>query len=103
MNKRIEELAKQAGFYADKYVQCKSQFGNVLVDGGDFIDLEKFAELIVKECCSIVLKYPGIVIEDVDDDPLSYASMMNKGLKLVNYTTCHDISVRLMNEFGDEE
>ena len=50
MNERINELAKQAGFYADKYGQCESQFGNVLVDGGDFIDLEKFAELIVQEC-----------------------------------------------------
>ena len=46
----IEKLAKLAGFYADKYGQCKSQFGNVLVDGDDFIDLKKFAELIVKEC-----------------------------------------------------
>lgn len=54
MNKQmIEELAKQAGFYADKYGQCKSQFGNVLVDGGDFIDLEKFAELIIEKCGEI--------------------------------------------------
>jgi len=40
MNKRIEELAKQAGFYADKYGHCQSQFGNILTDGNDFIDLE---------------------------------------------------------------
>ena len=53
MNKRIEELAKQAGFYADKYGQCKSQFGNVLVDGYDFIDLEKFAKLIVQSIADI--------------------------------------------------
>jgi len=54
MNKRIEELAKQAGFYADKYGHCQSQFGNILTDGNDFIDLEKFAELIAKECIDIV-------------------------------------------------
>ncbi len=39
MNERIKEFAKQAGFY--KY-------------GDDFEDIiEKFAELIVKECISI--------------------------------------------------
>ena len=39
MNERIKEFAKQAGFY--KY-------------GEDFEDIiEKFAELIVKECISI--------------------------------------------------
>lgn len=37
MNERIRELAKQAG------AQAISKF--------DFVDLEKFAELIVRECC----------------------------------------------------
>jgi hypothetical protein len=39
MNERIRELAEQAGFKTDK-------LGHLF--GGD--DIEKFAELIVKEC-----------------------------------------------------
>lgn len=47
MNKRIEEIAKQAGF---KPVYYEFQTGwQCPVDG-----LEKFAELIVKECLDIM-------------------------------------------------
>ena len=42
MNQRIRELAKQAG------AQAISKF--------DFVDLEKFAELIVRECIDIAYR-----------------------------------------------
>ena len=57
MNKRIEELAKQAGFYADKYGHCKSHLGDAPSDADDIVDLKKFAELIVKECADEALNF----------------------------------------------
>jgi hypothetical protein len=50
MNKRIKELAEQAGFKTDKLDH---------LFGGD--DIEKFAELIIKECVAIC--------EDTEGDP----------------------------------
>jgi hypothetical protein len=46
MNKRIEELAKKMNFDRDEYGMFWDQDG--LNDG---VDLEKFARLIVEECC----------------------------------------------------
>ena len=40
MNKRIRELAEQAGYHPDVYELCKP-------------GMEKFAELLVRECASI--------------------------------------------------
>jgi hypothetical protein len=42
MNKRIKELAEQAGFYFDEYNEPTTR------------KAEKFAELIVKECIGVV-------------------------------------------------
>lgn len=53
MNKRIEELAKQAGFYADKYGHCLSHLGDAPSDADDIVDLELFAELIVQSIANI--------------------------------------------------
>ena len=52
MNERIKELAKQAGGNPN----YKAFFGHFLPPPPDYIDpatvdLEKFAELIVDECC----------------------------------------------------
>lgn len=54
MNKRIKELAKQAGYYQEQDV-----------DGSRFDAMprqcfEKFAELIVRECTNIVLHYTDV-------------------------------------------
>lgn len=49
MNKRIEELALQAGL---RFTQLMSNPMVPVVDGKE-TDLEKFAELIVKECIGI--------------------------------------------------
>jgi hypothetical protein len=49
MNERIEKLALQAGMHRDKYGMY---FAGDKHDE-DGVDLEKFAELIVKECAGI--------------------------------------------------
>jgi glycerol-3-phosphate dehydrogenase len=48
MNKKIKELAEQAGL---RFTQLMSNPMVPVVDGKE-TDLEKFAELIVAECCS---------------------------------------------------
>ncbi len=49
MNERIKELAEQAGAQG--------------IVNRDFIDIEKFAELIVRECCDVLqgedIRYGG--------------------------------------------
>jgi hypothetical protein len=56
MNERIEELAKQAGYYLYDLTEtheCKT----VETDNTDeWITLEKFAELIVRECAEVAYK-----------------------------------------------
>ena len=57
MNERIKELAKQAGGNPN----YKAFFGHFLPPPPDYIDpatvdLEKFAELIVKECANKMLE-----------------------------------------------
>jgi hypothetical protein len=51
MNERIKLLAKDAGINL-----TPAQFSGVLEDEVDEFTLEKFAELIVKECCDMVNK-----------------------------------------------
>ena len=57
MNERIKQLAKEAGYYLYDLTEtheCKT----VETDSKDeWITLEKFAELIVKECAKIVDQY----------------------------------------------
>ena len=51
MNERIKELALQAGF-SFKYKTAPDE----LNPGHKLQDLEKFAELIVRECCDIFVE-----------------------------------------------
>jgi hypothetical protein len=55
MNERIRELAEQAGMTDDKFGMF---FAKDKHDEDD-VDLEKFAELIVRECVDIVSKVPN--------------------------------------------
>lgn len=50
MNERIEQLASQAGMLRDKY----GLYWNAHDNPDDGVDLEKFAELIVKECAELM-------------------------------------------------
>jgi len=53
MNKRIQELAEQAGMTDDKF----GMFFAKEKHDEDGVDLEKFAELIVRECHDEVERY----------------------------------------------
>lgn len=50
MNERIKELASRAGMLCDKY----GLYWNAHDNPDDGVDLEKFAELIVKETMQVV-------------------------------------------------
>jgi hypothetical protein len=54
MNKRILELAIKAGINL-----TPAQFSGVLEDEVSEFDLEKFAELIVRECAKVVFDKTG--------------------------------------------
>ena len=60
MNERIKELAEQAGL---RFTQLMSNPMVPVVDGKE-TDLEKFAELIVRECRDIVDATRDQAIED---------------------------------------
>ena len=74
MNERIRELAEQAGL---RFTQLMSNPMVPVVDGKE-TDLEKFAELIVRECFKIVDDYgieqAGIAEENYCGEQL-YVSM----------------------------
>ena len=53
MNERIQKLAEQAGYHPDVYKLCKP-------------GMEKFAELIVRECAKIAYRV-GADASDVSD------------------------------------
>ena len=58
MNKRIEELAKQAGFNKDKYQLYWDENSNT-----EGVDLDKFAELIIQECMQVSMDSVGLDAE----------------------------------------
>ena len=55
MNERIKQLAKQAGL---RFTQLMSNPMVPIVDGKE-TDLEKFAELIVRDCLDIAFEVRG--------------------------------------------
>ena len=63
MNERLQELARQAGFYANPDVE----------------KFEKFAELIVKECCNVILEWKA---EPFPLDPDFAAKLIREHFKL---------------------
>ena len=50
MNERIQELAKEAGLIQAKDFKSGDEVKNIVFGDG----LEKFAELIVRECCDVL-------------------------------------------------
>jgi hypothetical protein len=56
MNERIKELAEQAEQYARDDLIRRRKVGAPLYAEGEYDDIikQKFAELIVRECCDIV-------------------------------------------------
>ena len=84
MNERIKQLAEQAGL---RFTQLMSNPMVPVVDGKE-TDLEKFAELIVRECmaCST---WVGKVNENVKEPGPIH--------------TAHAINQRIKKHFGVEE
>jgi hypothetical protein len=72
MNERIKKLAEQAGYYLYDLTEtheCKT----VETDNKDeWITLEKFAELIVKECLEIIDRRNGWINDENRDSQFVY-------------------------------
>ena len=62
MNTRIRELAKQADMtrILDEHAH---EYGNGLFENTKYPELEKFAELIVRECASLAYDGPRGILE----------------------------------------
>lgn len=79
---RIEQLAKEAGFVQGPWANGNKE--RIWQENRDFPDaLEMFADLIAKECVSIISRRHKIALEmgwDVED-------------------TCNDIKEKITNEF----
>ena len=96
MNKRIRELAEQAGWTEGYYES----------DDGPFIEpefnKEKFAELIVRECAELNRKQSwdltGVII-DVEESTGFDEVCMNTVKRVKNYLAGND----LLKHFGVEE
>jgi hypothetical protein len=58
MNERIRELAEQAGM-VKILAEHASEYGNGLFENTPYPELEKFAELIVRECADVILEWKG--------------------------------------------
>jgi hypothetical protein len=71
MNERIRELAERATIQEGSH----GAFGEPTIN--EYVDLEKFAELIVQECVSIVAKRKYQAIDDRCnvDEAMSVAEM----------------------------
>ena len=85
MNERIKQLAEQAGLVKilDEHA---SEYGNGMFENTPYPELEKFAELIVKECmaCS------------------TWVGKMNTNSS-EPIQTAHAINQRIKQQFGVEE
>jgi hypothetical protein len=57
MNERIKELAEQAGM-VKILEEHAHEYGNGMFENTPYPELEKFVELIVKECNQAVLEVP---------------------------------------------
>ena len=72
MNERIKELAEQAGFSKDRFDLFWDEDANA-----EGVDLEKFAELIVRECATLAKSksehIEGIKTKDPDDQMLLHS------------------------------
>lgn len=67
MNERIKQLAKQAGVLADYGEDIKEGRYSI---GGSYQSMEKFAELIVRECI-------GCCEKNVDHEYLGWGSKLS--------------------------
>ena len=90
MNERIKELALQAGFKTDR-------LGHLF--GGD--DIEKFAELIVRECCS-KLEEMGESWHEFAKNPPDGQEHNSSGALFAAYRLKEDAVDEIKEHFGVE-
>jgi hypothetical protein len=85
LNQRIKELAEQAGM-VKILEEHAHEYGNGMFENTPYPELEKFAELIIRECmaCSI------------------WVGKMNTNL-VEPVHTAHAINQRIKQQFGIEE
>ena len=91
MNKRIKGLYDQADKFASQ-----NRVQNIDAPGNNYFELfhEKFAELIVQECCSVVkpsTEYPTESVDIVEEFHRGY------------WVGCTDSTYRIKDHFGVEE
>ena len=91
MNKRIRELAKEAGFmeawFSESGDDCERE-------------IKKFAELIVEECTSIAAKFS---MENKRFHPDIDPANLEVGCRMVYFSTCWAVSHEIKEHFGVEE
>jgi hypothetical protein len=95
MKERIRELAEQAGMTDDKFGMYFAKDKH----NEDGVDLEKFAELIVRECAGIA----GTFSVDhkrihPDFEPL----LMPQAEQVVYHSTCQAVAFEIKEHFGLE-
>ena len=86
MNERIRELAEQAGAEI-KTLTDGTEYRSLYQEDGTGFDLEKFAELIVRECVNICIEHPSRIASNNWHPTMVSA----------------DIAYRLEEHFGVEE
>ena len=98
MNERIRQLAEQAGL---RFTQLMSNPMVPVVDGKE-TDLEKFAELIVRECARLNLELSyelaGVIVDT--EEGIGFDSVCLNTVKQVHNSLA---SRQLIEHFGVEE
>ena len=97
MNERIKELAEQAGM-VKILEQHASEYGAGTFEDTPYPELEKFAELIVRECMKEAWE-EIVADEDIvtETDPLIREYLLGNNQGIV------DAVIRFRNHFGVEE
>jgi hypothetical protein len=83
MNKRITELAKQAGLKQTKWADAETGVEPVRIWQESLNDpgaLERFAELIVKDCCDLLVKQGDEWLEFAKNPPKDYGHHSSNAL-----------------------
>jgi hypothetical protein len=97
VNRRIAELAEQADEYADNKIQMPGEYHP---DWHDIRD-EKFAKLIVRECCEQLVK-EGEAWEQFSRNPLEGQETNTGAALFAAYRLKEDAVSRLEKHFGVE-
>jgi glycerol-3-phosphate dehydrogenase len=98
MNERIQELARQAGILIDWGEDIKVGRWGI---GGKYENMQKFAELIVRECCEL-LKDSGESWEQFSRNPPQGQAHNASGALFAAYRLKEDAVDMLEEHFGVE-